>query len=122
MKKGNQEIIIIGDRVLIVPDIGEERSNVGLYLPKWALEKETIQAGTIVDIGPGIPLPSPTDQDEELWKPGVPAPNYTPLQARIGDYALFLRKASVEIKLDGDTYLIVPQSALLLLIRERQER
>ncbi len=119
MKKGNQEIIIIGDRVLIVPDLGEERSNVGLYLPKWALEKEAIQAGTIVDIGPGIPLPAPTDQDEELWKPGSPAANYAPLQARIGDYALFLRKASVEIKLDGDTFLIVPQPALLLLIRER---
>mgnify|MGYP002395623836 FL=1 len=40
MKKGKKEIIVVGDRILIVPDVGEDRSNAGLYLPKWAVEKE----------------------------------------------------------------------------------
>lgn len=120
MKKGSKEIVIVGDRVLIVPDLGEERSNVGLYLPRWAVEKESVQGGTIVEVGPGIPLPAPSDQDEELWKPNATQPNYSQLQAQIGDYALFLRKGAIELKLDGDTFLIVPQAALLVLMRERE--
>lgn len=119
MKKGNREIVVIGDRVLIVPDLGEERSNVGLYLPKWALEKESIQAGTIVEIGPGVPMAPPTDIDEESWRPKNSPPQPAAQQAKVGDYAVFLRKAAVEVKLDGDTFLIVPQAALLVLIRER---
>ncbi len=120
MKKGSKEIVIVGDRVLIVPDLGEERSNVGLYLPKWALERESVQGGTIVEVGPGIPLWAPTDQEEELWKPTHSTGTYSPIQARIGDYALFMRKSAIEIKMDGDTFLIVPQSALLVLIRDRE--
>jgi len=121
MKKGKKEIILVGDRVLIVPDVGEERSNVGLYLPKWAVERESVQGGTIVETGPGLPLPSPGDIEEEPWKHSEPKTSYVPLQAQVGDYAIFLRKAAVEIKLEGDTYLIVPQAALLVLIREREE-
>jgi hypothetical protein len=44
------------------------------------------------------------------------------MQARVGDYAIFLRKASVEIKFEGRTYLIVPQGAILLLDRNPPER
>jgi len=120
MKKGQKEILLVGDRVLIVPDMGEERSNVGLYLPKWAVERESVQAGTIVETGPGVPLPSPNDVEEEPWKPREQITTFVPLQARVGDYAIFLRKAAVEIKLEGDTYLIVPQAALLVLIRDRE--
>ena len=121
MKKNQKEIIVIGDRVLIVPDLGEERSDVGLYLPKWALEKEAVQAGRIIETGPGIPLPSPSDIEQEPWKENEAQTKYVPPQVRVGDYAIFLRKASVEIKFDGDTYLIVPQAAILVLIRDRKE-
>jgi hypothetical protein len=44
------------------------------------------------------------------------------MQARVGDYAIFLRKASVEIKFEGRTYLIVPQGAILLLDRNPPAR
>ncbi len=40
-----------------------------------------------------------------------------PLQAEEGDYAIFLREQSIEIEYEGKKYLIVPQSAILLLIR-----
>ena len=36
----------------------------------------------------------------------------------IGDYALFLGKASIEIKIEEKDYLIVSQSAILILIRD----
>ena len=120
MKKGKKEIVVYGDRVLIVPDVGEDRSNVGLYLPKWAVEKESVQGGVIVETGPGIALPSPGDIEQEPWESKVEKSSYLPLQAKKGDYAIFLRKAAVEFKFDGDTYLIVPQAAILVLIRDRK--
>jgi hypothetical protein len=40
------------------------------------------------------------------------------MQARTGDYALFFRKAAVEISFEGETYLVIPQSAILALVRE----
>ncbi|MDZ7314605.1 MAG: co-chaperone GroES family protein [candidate division KSB1 bacterium] len=118
MKKGNKELIVVGDRILIVPDVGEERSNTGLYLPKWALERESIQAGRIVEIGSGPALTPPDIIEDEPWKEPPPPPEPPPHQARVGDYALFLRKAAIEVKFEGDLYLIVPQAALLLLVRD----
>ncbi len=117
MKKGKKELIVVGDRLLIVPDLGEDRSNTGLYLPKWAVERESVQGGHIIEVGPGVPLPQPNEVEEEPWKQSAQEQTEQPRQAQIGDYAIFLRKAAVEIKFDGDTYLIVPHAALLLLVR-----
>lgn len=113
----DRRLIVVGDRVLIAPDEGETRTEVGLYLPKWAVEKETVQGGRIVARGPGIPLPEPGTMEDEPWKTHEPSARHVPMQAEIGDYALFLRKASVEIKFEGRTYLIVPQGAILLIVR-----
>ena len=117
MKKGKKELIVVGDRLLIVPDVGEDRSNTGLYLPKWALEKESVQAGRIVEVGPGVPMPQPNDIEEEPWKQSIRDQEKVPQQAQVGDDAIFLRKAAVEIKFEGETFLIVPHAAVLLLIR-----
>jgi co-chaperonin GroES (HSP10) len=40
------------------------------------------------------------------------------MQAREGDYALFFRKAAVEITFENERYLVVPQPAILALVRE----
>jgi hypothetical protein len=40
------------------------------------------------------------------------------MQARVGDYALFFRRAAVEITFESVRYLVVPQSAILALVRE----
>ena len=118
MKKRNKEIFVVGDRVLVVPDLGEERSDVGLYLPKGVVEKEAIQGGRIVEVGTGAAIPSPNDIQEEPWQDYNSQIGKTKIQAAVGDYAYFLRKASVELKLDGDTYLIIPYGAILVVIRD----
>ena len=38
-------------------------------------------------------------------------------KAEEGDYAIFLKDQSIEIEYDSKKYLIVPQSAILVLIR-----
>jgi hypothetical protein len=39
------------------------------------------------------------------------------MQARVGDFALFFRKAAVEITFEEKRYLVVPQAAILVLVR-----
>jgi len=118
MKKGRKELLVIGDRVLIAPEEGEVKTRVGLILPASAVERESVQSGRVLALGPGIPLPPPGADYEEPWKE-VPAPNrYMPMQVDIGDFAVFFRKAAIEITFDGTRYLVVPQSAILVVVRE----
>ena len=72
----------------------------------------------VVEVGPGIPLGSPESSFDEPWKEKKSDIKYIPTQAEIGDYALFLGKASIEIKIEEKDYLIVSQSAILILIRD----
>ena len=119
MRSKNKQILVVGDRVLIKPDKGEQKSKAGLYLPPSVIEKQEILSGVIVEIGPGIPLGNPEENIDEPWA-GNDSSNvkYIPTQADVGDIALFLNKASIEIKIENDDYLIVPQSAILILIRD----
>jgi co-chaperonin GroES (HSP10) len=112
-----KRLIVVGDRVLITPEEGEERTNVGLFLPPSALEGRQVQGGRIVATGPGTPMAEPTSMDEEPWKIHGSDVKYLPMQAEVGDYALFFRKAAVEITFEGKTYLVVPQAAILVLVR-----
>lgn len=123
MKKKNKELIVVGDRVLVAIEDGEERSSVGLYLPPTAVDNQAVQGGRIVATGPGLPMPDLTAQDsDEPWRnaqQGAAAGSrHVPMQARTGDYALFFRKASVEITFEKDRYLVVPQAAILALVRD----
>src|SRR5437660_12191705 len=108
----------VGDRVLITPEAGKERTNVGLYLPATAGESRQVQGGRIVATGPGTPMTEPASMDDEPWKVRGPDVKYLPMQADVGDYALFFRKAAVELTFEGQMYLVVPQAAILVLVRE----
>ena len=119
MRSKNKQILVVGDRVLIKPDKGEQKSKAGLYLPPSVIEKQEILSGVIVEIGPGIPLGNPEENIDEPWSANDSSSvKYIPTQADVGDIALFLNKASIEIKIENDDYLIVPQSAILILIRD----
>lgn len=113
-----KRLIVVGDRVLVSPEEGEERTNVGLYLPATALEGRQVQGGRIVATGPGTPMGEPTQLDEEPWRIRSPEVKYLPMQADVGDYALFFRKAAVELTFEGQRYLVVPQAAILVLVRD----
>ena len=118
MRHNDKELIVVGDRVLVKVEEGEERTNVGLYLPPTAIDNQAVQGGTIVATGPGQPMPSPDSFGEEPWRTPTNETRYVPMQARRGDYALFFRKAAVEITFEGERYLVVPQGAILALVRD----
>jgi len=110
-----KNLIVVGDRLLIRPRAGEQKTGGGLYLPATAVDSQQVRGGRVVKVGPGIPVPAPTE--DEPWK-GRAQPRYVPLQAQEGDYAVFLKKAAIEIRFEGEDYLIVPIGAVLVLERE----
>ena len=118
MKSKSKQVLVVGDSLLIQPDKGDKTSPAGLYLPPSVIEKQEVKGGIVVEVGPGIPLGSPNDSIDEPWKENKSDVKYIPTQAEIGDYALYLGKASIEIEIEKKEYLIVPQSAILILIRD----
>ncbi len=116
MKRGNKQLLVVGDRVLVKPEKSENMTKVGLFLPPGVLEKEEVRSGSIVAIGPGQPLPPPTEEHEP-WKDGYRAPRFLPMQVQLGDYALFFRKAAIEISFEDEQFLVVPYGAILVLVR-----
>lgn len=115
--KAKKNLIIVGDRVLIKPDEGTDKTSSGLYLPSTVKEKEKVLGGHVVKKGPGYAVPDPT-VSEEPWAAGQKREvKYVPLQAAEGDYAIFLKEAAVEIEFEDKKYLIVPHTAILALVR-----
>lgn len=116
--KAKQKIVIVGDRVLIEPDDKGDRTSSGLYLPPTVKEKDKVQGGHVVRIGPGYPVHDPNLVIEEPWASKRRTElKYIQLQALEGDYAIFLKDAAVEIEFEEKKYLIVPHSAILALVR-----
>jgi co-chaperonin GroES (HSP10) len=113
-----KQLIVVGDRVLINPDDSRDKTNFGLYLPQGIEEKEKVQSGFVIKTGPGYPLPDPSDMGEEPWSQSKKDAKYVPLQVEEGDYVIFLRKTAIEIEFEGTKYLILPQSAILLIVRD----
>ena len=113
-----KEMIVIGDRILLSLDEGDDKTKSGLYLPPSVREKEKVAMGKIVRVGPGYPIPNPNYTDDEPWSTPKDPMRYIPLQAKEGDYAIYLREQAIEIEFEGTKYLIVPQSAVLMLVRD----
>jgi len=112
-----KKLIVVGDRVLIRPARQTDKTESGLYLPPGVQEKEKIQSGYVIKVGPGYPLPMPADEDE-AWKGKEDQIKYLPLQAQEGDLAIFLQKGAIEVLYASEKYFIVPQASILMLERE----
>ena len=119
MGRLKKKLIVVGDRLLIRPEEGEERTDAGLILPATAVSARQARGGWVVSVGPGVPVANPAMFDDTNWdQSDEPPPRFVPLQAQEGDYALFMHKAAVEITFESRKYLIVPNGAVLVLVRE----
>jgi chaperonin GroES len=118
MEFPKKQLLVVGDRVLITVEEGDDRTRVGLYLPPTAIDAQQVQTGLIVATGPGTPVADLGSLDEEPWRIDARESRNRGMQARVGDHAIFFRKAAVEISFEENKYLVVPQAAILVLIRD----
>jgi len=111
------KFIVVGDRVLIKPKSPMEKTKGGLLLPPSVQENERLQSGYVIKVGPGYPIPAIADFDEP-WKNKSDEVKYVPIQPKEGDLAIYMQNSAYEIEFSGNKYVIVAQSAILLLIRD----
>ncbi len=114
-----EKFIMVGDRVLIKPKSPLDKTKSGLYLPPGVQEKEKIHAGYVLKVGPGYPIPAVSDVDEP-WKDKSHEVKYVPLQPKEGDIAIYMQKNGFEIEFKKEKYIIVPHSAILMIIRDEE--
>lgn len=117
IKQNLDKIIVIGDRVLIKPKTPQEKTKSGLFLPPGVEQKEKLHLGYVVKAGPGYPIPAVNDYDEP-WKNNSEKVKYVPLQAEVGDLAVYLQTGTHEIKFNDEIYVLVSHSSILMLVRD----
>lgn len=113
-----KQMIVVGDRVLLELETGQDKTKAGLYLPDTVREKDKVATGRVVKVGPGFPVPNPNYTEDEPWSTPKDPARYIPLQVKENDYALFLRDQAIEVEFEEKKYLVVPQTAILMLVRD----
>ena len=109
--------MVVGDRVLIEPLGGEQMTESGLVLPATVTEKDKVQGGRIIRVGPGYLTANPEYSESEPWKKPHESVRYLPLQAEVGDFAYFLKRDAIEMQYKGHEFLVVRHSSILALVR-----
>jgi chaperonin GroES len=89
----------LGDRVVIEPSQGQEKTKGGIVLPDTAKEKP--QEGKIVAVGTG----KKTEDGKTI-----------PLSVKVGDLVLYGKYSGTEITIDSEEYLIVKEEDILAII------
>ena len=92
----------LNDRVVVKPSEGEDKTQSGIYLPETAKEKP--QQGEIIAVGPGR-----FDEDGE---------KRLPLDVQVGDTVLYAKYGGTEVKLEGETVLIMKESDILAVLEQ----
>lgn len=88
----------LGDRVLVQPDVAEEKTASGIIIPDTAKEKP--QRGTVVAVGPG------------KYENGTKIE----MNVKTGDKVLYGKYAGTELVLDGTEYMIMRESDILGIV------
>ena len=100
----------------ITVEEGDDRTR--LVLLRYRHRSRQLQTGLIVATGPGTPIADLGSLDEEPWRIDARESKNRGMQARVGDHAIFFRKAAVESPSRRRSLLVVPQAAILVLIRD----
>lgn len=92
----------LGERIVVKAVAEHEVTKSGIVLPS-TVEKERSEQGEVIAIGPG-----------KMLENGSRAP----MHVAIGEKVVFKKYTSNEIKVDGQTYLIIDESDVLAVMAE----
>lgn len=88
----------LNDRVVLKELQAEETTKSGIVLPGQAQEKP--QEAEVVAVGPG----------------GMVDGKEVTMQVLVGDKVIYSKYAGTEVKLEGETYIIVKQNDILAVV------
>jgi chaperonin GroES len=94
----------LGDRVLVIPTQGEEKSKSGIVMTETAMRGQAVW-GEVVSVGDGIF----TQTGERI-----------PMTIEVGDKVMYKKDMTGDpIKLDGNQYLIFREHDLIMVIKNK---
>ena len=96
----NETFELFDDRVLVKPNAAEEKTSGGIIIPDTAKEKP--QKGKVIAAGKG--------------KYADQTGNVIPMQVKAGDTVMYSKYGGTEINLNGEDYLIMRASDILMKI------
>ncbi|MHB8780388.1 MAG: co-chaperone GroES [Candidatus Geothermincolia bacterium] len=88
----------LGDRVVVKPGEGEEKTASGLVIPDTAKEKP--QEGKVMAVGPG------RFEDGKV----------VPMGVKEGDTVIYSKYGGTEVKVEGEEYLILSERDILAVV------
>ncbi|MCG3136340.1 MAG: 10 kDa chaperonin [Phycisphaerae bacterium] len=91
----------LDDRIIVLPDEAEEKTAGGIVLPDSARQKP--QRGKVITTGPGKLLDS-GERGE--------------MSVRKGDWVYYGKYSGTEVKVNGETYVIIRESDVLAIVDE----
>ncbi|WP_373091716.1 co-chaperone GroES [Zhongshania sp.] len=91
------------DRVLVKRLAAETKSKGGIVIPDKSAEKPT--QGEVVAVGAGALLENGQQR---------------PLAVEVGDRILFGQYAGNEVKIDGETYLIIKENEIFAVVEQAE--
>jgi chaperonin GroES len=89
----------LADRVVIKPEVAEEKTKGGIILPDTAKEKPVV--GTVIAVGPGK-----KGDDGKIQ----------PMEVKVGDKVLYGKYSGTEVTVEGEEYLIMRESDLFAIV------
>lgn len=92
------------DRIIILPDSQETVTEGGIIIPDTT-EKERIETGKVLAIGPGY------------WEYG----SFVKTQVNVGDKILFGKYAGSETEIDGYKILIMKERDIIAILQESKD-
>lgn len=93
------KLVPLGDKVVLKQLEAEETTKSGIVLPGQAQEKP--QQAEVIAVGPG----------------GVVDGKEVKMEVEAGDKVIYAKYAGTEVKLDGEEYIIVKQSDILVVVK-----
>ena len=90
----------LGDKVIVKRDEAQSKTDSGIFIPEAAKDKP--KQGKIVALGSGI-------LNKDTGK-------YMPFTVKKGDTVLFTTYSGTEIKIDGETFIIMTEEDILGII------
>ena len=91
---------LFDDRVLVKPNAAEEKTSGGIIIPDTAKEKP--QKGKVIAVGKG--------------KYADISGNLIPMQIKAGDVVMYGKYGGTEITIEGEDYLIMRSSDILMKV------
>ncbi len=94
------KIVPLGDKVVIKQMEAEEKTKSGIVLPTQSKEKP--QEAEVIAVGPG----------------GMVDGKEVKMQVKVGDKIIYSKYSGTEIKIDGETLIIVRQNEILAIVED----